>query len=406
MKRWLLVCVPVLMLLASTVKAQEPITIGFLLCFSGRLATFGAIAKQGTQIALDELSGSGRIKGRRVLGLYEDTKGDPKPAADAFIRLVNQDKVDVVVGIMSDEVANRITPLAKQLRVPLIITAAQTHQVTGGKCNRYTFRICPSNAQMAKLAALLAAKTKSTRWTIIGTNDQGSQEYWSLFRKYLMELIPGTSFLEGQLMDLASGKSVDWTQLVGKVVGSGADGILVRLYGGNFIDFIKGGNEEGLFDGKREIVASMASLAEFLALGVSMPEGIWCASPYWFQASRTPVNREFIDKYEAKYRTPPSWQAQYAYAGVKAYAEAVSRAGTTSKEAIINAMPGHTVELPVGRVRIRKADHQAIVHGTAGKTARISTTKRKKSFRSLGSLMLFRSKEIEDPGAGSDCTME
>jgi branched-chain amino acid transport system substrate-binding protein len=98
---------------------------------------------------------------------------------------------------------------------------------------------------------------------------------------------------------------------------SGADGCLVTLYGGNFVDFVKQGAEMGLFDGRITFLMSLAYYGDVLhGLGLSMPKGIWLSGQCWFQANGKLANKNFVRAYARKYMFFPDFNAQNAYTGV------------------------------------------------------------------------------------------
>jgi branched-chain amino acid transport system substrate-binding protein len=406
MRRFTLLCIAVLFLQASTAPAQEPLKLGFIFVMSGRIGFIGQIARQGVEFALDEINQSGGIEGRQLVGLFENSNRDPQTASKAFTKLVTKEGVDAVIGVLTDEIAPAMAKLAEEHRTPLIITGAQTQVVTGKECNHYTFRICPNSLQTSKIGAILAGRTKAKLWTAVASDNAASRELWMQFKNDLLDIQPSVSFVEGKGLEFVNSLSAHWKNSVQAVKKSGAEGVFVYLYGGDFIDFVKEGNKVGLFDGTREFVAVMGSLAELLGLGRSMPKGIWWSSPYWFQASRSPANRRFVEGYETSYGVPPSWQAHFGYGGVKAYVAAVKKAGTTNPQAVVKALEGMTLNLPVGKVTIRAKDHQAIMHAMAGRTGRISVTQRKRSFRGLSSMILFRTKEFVTPEGDVDCRMK
>lgn len=406
MKRVIVYGALMVCLLASVASAQEPIKIGVILHMSGRLAAFGEITRQGIEIALDKINADGGIIGRPVMTVVKDSKGDPVVARTAFRTMVQKSGVPVVIGVMTDEVAIALSEEAQQLKVPLIVTGAHVQAITGEMCNRYTFRLCPSAYQLAKAGALLAGGTNAIKWAAVGSDRAGSTEMWDLVARLLTEVKPEASLNTAEAVVAAPEVTEDWTPFLERIDAMGADGIFVYLPSGSFIDFVKAANRIGFFEKKRQMVAMMGGLSELLSLGTSMPPGVWWASPYWYQASRSPVNRRFVQAYESAFAVPPSWQAQFGYAAVIAFAEAVRKSGSVEPENVVRSLKGLKLELPVGPVHIRAEDHQAIMHLMAGKTARMSVTTRKKSFRGMGTMIMYRSKEISAPIEESACQMQ
>jgi branched-chain amino acid transport system substrate-binding protein len=62
-----------LIILGSSSFAQGPAKIGFAHVFSGPMATFGDVARQGAQIAVNEINATGGILGQKVELVFGDT---------------------------------------------------------------------------------------------------------------------------------------------------------------------------------------------------------------------------------------------------------------------------------------------------------------------------------------------
>ena len=406
MKRLIIGCVSLLVLCASVALPADPVRIGFLFTMSGRGGAHGVIAKQGAEIALDEVNASGGIMGRQVVGVFED-EGNPDTAVKVVEKLVKTDKADVIIGVTSSAVAPRVAAEAKSLKVPLIITTAQTNVITGQQCNRYTFRMTWNNNQAFKSAALLAAELPAKTWTTIGPDYALGWEAWDLFQKYLKELKPGTTFLPKSEVIFVPMDTTDWAAHIKTLASSKADGVLVSFWGGNIVDFIRHAAEGGLLDGKRSVVCAVASESELIALGSQAPAGFWVVAPYWSTANATPINEKFTEPYKNKFGTPPSYQSQFAYAGVKAYAEAVKKAGSVEPEAVISSLEGLTLELPMGHLTIRPEDHQAVFQAVAGKvSSKFEVTKLRRPFRGLDSIKSFPADQIAVPVGETGCQMK
>ena len=122
----LFVSVLLCVLITSASAFSQPIKIGFLYVFSGRLAHYGYAAKQGATIAIENLNKEGGILGRKIIAVYEDTKLEPTAGIKAAEKLIRDERVDVLMGIVSSSVAKAVAPVANEYKIPLIITLAMT----------------------------------------------------------------------------------------------------------------------------------------------------------------------------------------------------------------------------------------------------------------------------------------
>ncbi|MFH0822743.1 MAG: ABC transporter substrate-binding protein, partial [Pseudomonadota bacterium] len=359
----------VLMWACAPSIAQEPVKIGFMYVFSGRVAHYGHGARQGAEIALEEINAKGGILGRQIAAVYEDTELKPEVGVKAAKKLVDQ-KVDVVMGIVSSGVAQAVAPVMNELRVPLIVTLAMTPDITGSMCNPYTFRVSLNGPQNLKGASILAAELNRRKWTTLAPDYVFGYQCWEYFQKYLKEKQPGAIFAGNAETVYAPMTEPDLRPYIRKTMESHADGILVSLYGGNLIDFIRQGNEMRIFDGRVKFLLNLAYSADVMyGLGLDIPKGLWLSGLYWFQANDSPENQRFVETYKHRYKVFPDYNAHGAYAGVKVYAAAVEKAGSTNKEKVVKALEGLTVKVPAGSITIRAEDHQAIVDGVWGLTS-------------------------------------
>ncbi len=356
---------------SSPALAEETsVKLGFIYIMSGPFATYGQFAKQGADLAIDELNAGSGINGKKIEAFYEDSAGKPDVGIRVLRKLVYEKGVDAVMGLDSSGVALAVAPIMKELKTPLIITHAATPDVTGKNCNRYTFRVSLNENQNMKMAASIAADSKAKVWTTIGPDYSFGHQSWEYFEKYLKEKKPDMEFMPVSQVAFAPMKTTDFSPYISKIISSKADGVLVSLWGGNLIDFVRQASDMGFFDGKREVLLTLGAATEVLyALKDKMPEGLWVGTRYWFAGNDTPINKAFVDAYKSKYGTFPSYNAHGAYAAVKAYAAAALKARAVDKEKVVDALSGLSLDLPVGKVTIRPEDHQAITDGIWGKTA-------------------------------------
>jgi len=380
----------------------KPVKLGFVYIMSGPFATYGQFAKRGAELAIDEINKQDGILGRKVVAFFEDSTGKPDVAARAFRKLVYQENVDCLIGLDSSGVAKSVVPLMNEMKTPLIITHAATPDVTGKVCNKYTFRISVNLAQNVKAAALIASETKAKTWTTVGPDYAFGHQSWEYFQKYLKELKPDVEFMPDDKVAFAPIKTTDFSPYITKIMHAKPEGVLISLWGGNLIDFVRQASEMGFFSGKWEVLMTLGAATEVLyALKDKMPEGIWVGTRYWFLGNDSPVNVAFREAYFKRFSEYPSYNAHGAYAAVQAYKAAAEKAQSTDKEAIVKALEGLKIELPVGTVVIRAEDHQALTPATWGRTA----ADPKYPIRVLNPIRTFPAEKVTPPVDKTGCEM-
>ncbi len=392
------------MAIICSVSAQDPIKIGYVNVLSGPMRTSGEVTFQGVELAVNEINVAGGILGRRVVIVKADDQLKPDIGKQAVRDLVINEQVDIVIGMTSSAVAKAVTPMMNELRSPLIITQAMADEVTGSLCNPWTFRIAWNLEQCLNATVLLARELGATTWTSVGPDYGHGQDCWKIFTKRLGKL--GSYQFKEPVYTPTS--TTDWKPVIKKLVESGADGVMVSLWGKNLQDFIQQGNEIGFFEGRKAICPIGGTVAIFVTLGfLHMPKGIWLGASYWFEAHDNPANQKFVDLYKSlsQSQIPPSFSAYNGYAAVKMFKAAVEKARTSDREAVAKALSGLTVkDLPGGPITFRAEDHQAVYDVTLGMTS-ARPAKGTKVIRGLDPIRLFPGTQVTPPASEGECKM-
>ncbi|MFM8767413.1 MAG: ABC transporter substrate-binding protein, partial [Rubrivivax sp.] len=78
--------------------SKNEVLLGSIQDLSGPIAGFGKQVRNGLLLAVDEVNEQGGVNGRKLKLVVEDSAYDPRKAALAAQKLVNQDKVFAMLG--------------------------------------------------------------------------------------------------------------------------------------------------------------------------------------------------------------------------------------------------------------------------------------------------------------------
>src|SRR5262245_37687448 len=101
-------------LAGTTVRAAEPITIGFGMALTGGLAAGGKTALLAMQIWQDDVNAKGGLLGRPVKLVYYDDQTNPATVPGIYTKLLDVDKVDVIVSGYGTNMIAPAMPIAIQ----------------------------------------------------------------------------------------------------------------------------------------------------------------------------------------------------------------------------------------------------------------------------------------------------
>lgn len=130
---------------------DAPVRLGFISPLTGDLAYIGENMKAAIEVARDEINSGGGIKGKKIEILFEDGKCDPKEAANAGNKLINVDKVPVIIGGLCSSETLAVAPMAEKSRVVLFSAASTNPMITDA--GDFIFRNVPSDAFQGVFAA-------------------------------------------------------------------------------------------------------------------------------------------------------------------------------------------------------------------------------------------------------------
>ena len=125
--------------------AAGPLKIGLLVPSSGIYAALGESITNGMKMYLDSVNN--KAGGRDIQLIAEDEGTDPQPAAQKARKLVEQDQVDLVAGIVSSGVAGAIRDYFNDNKKFLILANAGADALTRKAKSQYIFRASFSNWQ-------------------------------------------------------------------------------------------------------------------------------------------------------------------------------------------------------------------------------------------------------------------
>jgi branched-chain amino acid transport system substrate-binding protein len=101
-------------LFSAPASAQEPIKIGFSMALTGPLAANGKQALLGMKIWEEETNAAGGLLGRPVKLVYYDDQTNPSTVPGIYTKLIDLDKVDLVLGPYATNMAAPAMPVAIQ----------------------------------------------------------------------------------------------------------------------------------------------------------------------------------------------------------------------------------------------------------------------------------------------------
>jgi branched-chain amino acid transport system substrate-binding protein len=181
-------------------KEEKEITLGAIMALTGELAAYGIPVKNGMEFAQEEINKAGGINGKQVKIVFEDDAGDPKTAVSAFNKLIDNDKVPIILGPLTSGASLATAPIAEKRKVVQLSTIAGTIKLK--YAGDYVFRVFGSDEYQAKAIAKFAIdKFKASKAAILYINNAYGQGIKEIVEKEFTgkggKIVAVESFSEG-----------------------------------------------------------------------------------------------------------------------------------------------------------------------------------------------------------------
>jgi ABC-type branched-subunit amino acid transport system substrate-binding protein len=129
-------------------QAVKKIKIGVVYDYSGPLAAGGSdLHALGTRIMIDYFSKHGGIEGYQIEPVYADAQSKPEVAINEVVRLIEQEKVDILLGFFSSAQCVPVAARVDQVKKFMWITTCISSAVLENRHLKYVFRAQPSGRQ-------------------------------------------------------------------------------------------------------------------------------------------------------------------------------------------------------------------------------------------------------------------
>ena len=314
--------------------SKDEIVIGTIQDLSGPIAGFGKQIRSGMQLAVDELNEQGGINGRKVKLIVEDSAYDPKKAVLAAQKLVNQDKIFMMVGHLGT--AQNMAAMPVQFEKNVInffpITAAREMYEPFHKL-KYSFAATYYDQMRFAVPKLVKEKAAKKVCTMYQDDDFGFEVLKggeAGLKTIGMEFAEKTSFKRG---------ATDFSSQISKMQAGGCDFIVMGTLIRETIGGIGTARKLGY---NPTFLGSSGAYTDLIhKLGGKAMDGLYATmtvqNPYADEQS--PAIRFWANKYKTKFNDDPTVFSVYGYLVINSFANAATKAGANlTTESFIKVM--------------------------------------------------------------------
>ena len=323
---------------AAAASAGDPIRIGSVLSVSGPAAFLGDPELKTLQLYVEKINAEGGVLGRKLELVHYDDGSDAAKANSFTKRLIESDKVDVLIGGTTTGATMAMAPLVEKASLPFISLAGAVVVIDPVK--KWVFKT-PHTDRMAAEKVFEDMKKRGINKVGLlsetsGFGASGRKETQAVAAKYGITLVadetygPKDTDITAQLTRIKSAPGVQALFVFG--LGQGP-AVVTKNYGQLAMASLPMYQSHG--------VAS----DEYLKLSGKAAEGVRLPTPALLIAgalpagdAQKPLVTNYDKAYKERYKTEPSTFGGYALDALNLSVDAIKRAGGTDREKVRAAL--------------------------------------------------------------------
>ena len=326
-----------LILAAFGAMAADPIKIGSVLSVTGPAAFLGDPELKTLQLYVDDINKKGGVIGRPLQLVHYDDGSDANKANSFAKRLIDDDKVDILVGGTTTGATMSMVPLAEKSGTPFISLAGAVVIIEPVK--KHVFKTPHTDRMAAEKVFEDMKKRGITKVALLsetsGFGASGKKETEGVAAKYGITLVANETY---------GPKDTDMSPQLTKIKGTpGVQAVFVFGLGQGPAIVTKNYKQLGI---TLPLYQSHGVASdEFLKLAGPAAEGVRLPSPAQLIPTKLPANdpqkpvvTAYENAYKAAYKQDVSTFGGYAYDGLMLAVDAIKRANSTDKAKVRDAL--------------------------------------------------------------------
>jgi branched-chain amino acid transport system substrate-binding protein len=340
-------------------QAQEPIRIGSFLSVTGPASFLGDPELKTLEMQIEKINADGGVLGRKLQLIAYDDAGDAEKARTFAKRLIEQDKVDLIVGGSTTGATMAAVPLVEQAGVPFISLAGAVVIIEPVK--KWVFKT-PHTDRMAceKIFVDIKARGLSSVALI-----SGSGGFDKSMRAECLKVAPnhGVQIVADETYGAAD---TDMTAQLTKIKASNAQAVLNAGFGQGPAIVTRNYRQVGitlpLYQSHGVASKEYIKLSGDAAEGVRLPAAaLLVADLLAANDPQKPVVTGYRDAYEKRYKSDVSTFGGHAFDGLMIAVGAIKAAGSTDPAKVRDAIEATRGFMgTAGVVNMSATDHMGL----------------------------------------------
>ncbi len=217
----------------GSASGEKEVLIGGIGPLTGDYANYGTAARNGAQIAVDEINAAGGVNGMKLVLNYQDSAGDPDSAVAAYGKLIDQGMDVSLGGVLSGETASIVAAAKEDGLLVLTPSASADAAITG---NDSAFRVCFTDSSQGTASANYIADNQLA--TEVAVFYQSDIDYSvGLYRAFEAQCQASNITIK-EVQTFTKDTSTDFSTQINAIKDSGAKLVFIPIYAAEASTFL------------------------------------------------------------------------------------------------------------------------------------------------------------------------
>lgn len=310
---------------------------------TGGAAIYGNAAKNGAQIAVDEINEAGGINGKKIEYNFQDDQHDAEKSVNAYNTLKDWG-MQILYGTVTTTPCIAVTDKTVQDNMFQLTPSASATKVVEGKDN--VFQVCFTDPNQGTASAQYIAQNSLA--TKVGIIYDSSDVYSSGIEENFVKEAGNQGIEVADPQAFTADSKTDFQTQLKKLQSAGCDLVFLPIYYQEASIILKQASDMG-YAPKFFGCDGMDGILTVENFDTSLAEGLMLLTPFAADAEDE-ATKKFVATYEEKFGETPNQFAADGYDCIYAIKAAIEKSGATPDMSIsdmCDALKGAMTEITV-----------------------------------------------------------
>lgn len=318
----------------------------------------GPNAVKAVQMAVDDFKAKHADDAvtKNIEVVVADHQNKPEIANTKAQEMYDRQKADIILDVPTSSAALAVAGVALAKKKLYINISGATTELTGDKCNKYTFHWAYDTYMLANGTGTTVTEAGAKKWYIVYPDYAFGQD---MKKSFTAAIQAAGGQVVGEKASEFPNTSGDFSSQLLQAPAAKPDVLGTMHAGGELVNLVKQYNQFKLKDKGISLSVGLMFITDIHSLGPDALAGTKFTDAWYWNFDKQ--NRDWADRFKEKTGSRPSFAHAANYSAAMNYLEAVQAAGTDASDDVVKNLEGKEInDVFLRHGKVRAEDHSVI----------------------------------------------